>query len=242
LEILVSKFAFSKWVKLYRYITATNNGYYVNATVDRVTLSMPLPPAPGVMLRPPPRPPPQSPPPLPPVPSWLLNPPPSPPFPPPTPFPPPLLTVGGEVYASAVFGGGSDVHRRVDLFLRDLAIAPSRPFREAATTFVALGMNDTDTVAANLEFVTRSDISTQTVVEVGLSFVLADPGVPLSSLYPGSTRETALLSAVAKDLSVAAGVALSAVTTPGPVAAGVQIGSVVVAATVQFYAVGLCTT
>ena len=131
-------------------------------------------------------PPPPAPPPPPPIPAWLLNPPPSPPFPPPPPSPPPAITVGAEVYASAMFGGGGDVHRRVDLFLRDVAVKPSRPFLESPATFEALGMNATDTVDANLQFVTRSDIGAQTVVEVSLGFVLADPGVSLSSLNPGS--------------------------------------------------------
>lgn len=120
-------------------LAATNNGYYVNVSVDKVVLKMPLPPAPGVLLRPPPLPPPKSPPPAPPRPAWLLNPPPSPPHPPPQPHPPPLLTVGGQVFASAVFGGGGDVNRRVDLFLRDLGLKPKRPFQEATDTFVQLG-------------------------------------------------------------------------------------------------------
>ena len=45
-----------------------------------------------------------------------------------------------------------------------------------------------------------------------------------------------MLSAVAKDLSTAAGVALSAVLAPGPVVAGARIGSVVVSVVVRFYA------
>ena len=208
----------------------------VNASVDKVTVNMPQPPAPGVLLRPPPRPPPQSPPPPPPQPAWLLNPPPSAPSPPPQPHPPPALTVSGEVYASAVFAGGGDVHRRVDLFLRDLGLKPDKPYRDDVPTFRGLGMNDTSTVTATLEFVTRSDIGTQTVVELYVGLVFADPGVPLSSLHAGSTAEKTLLTTVAKDLSVAAGIALSAVSVPGPVSAGATIGSVSVSATIRFYA------
>ena len=211
-------------------------GYTVNATVDRVTVSLPQPPAPGVLLRPPPKPPPQSPPPPPPNPAWLLSPPPHPLPPPPSPSPPPALTVSAEVRAFAYFAGGGDVHRRADLFLRDLGVAPLRPFEHSPATYLALGMNATDTVAADLEFVTKSNIGAQTVVEVALGFVLADPGVPLSRLSPGSTGEAALLRALSEDLSIAAGVGLSAVNAPGPIVAGTAIGSIEIAATVRFYA------